>query len=144
MPRRCSYCGSPEHTIRHCRKHKEVGKMSGSKKQHSPAWDRCVEDVRKKGSAVSPEAVCTASLKELSYRGKNPLPALRKVLKPYYIVTATKSGRATYLDRGNKFSSRPAAARRFPDSKSAVARGRAMLHIHPHLKSYRIDVRVGF
>lgn len=50
--------------------------------RHSAAWDRCVRDVKRKGSAVSPYAVCTASLQELSFRGKNPVrdPAHRKLV----------------------------------------------------------------
>lgn len=36
---------------------------------HSDKWDRCVADVRARGGVDSPEAVCTASLGEESFRG---------------------------------------------------------------------------
>lgn len=49
--------------------------------RHSALWDRCVEDIRRRGSAVSPYAVCTASLRELSYRNPIRDPEHRKLLK---------------------------------------------------------------
>jgi hypothetical protein len=45
--------------------------------KHSAGWDRCVRDVRKKGIARSPEAVCTRVLGKSAYvkgRARNPLP----------------------------------------------------------------------
>jgi len=38
------------------------------KKIHSAKWDRCVKDVRKKGTAVNEYAVCTSKLKKKSFR----------------------------------------------------------------------------
>jgi hypothetical protein len=38
-----------------------------AKRTHSAKWDRCVEEVRRRGGVDSPEAVCTAQLGEESY-----------------------------------------------------------------------------
>jgi len=54
-------------------------------RRHSAKWDRCVKDVKRKGSAVSPYAVCTSRVGNPSPRrgpwprGKVP-PHLRKFL----------------------------------------------------------------
>jgi hypothetical protein len=40
----------------------------GRRSIHSAKWDRCVKDVKRKGTAVDPYAVCTAALGELSFR----------------------------------------------------------------------------
>lgn len=63
--------------------------MPGARK-HSAKWDRCVREVKRRGTAVDPYAVCTAALGELSRRKrrlKNPRagqvsdPAHRKILR---------------------------------------------------------------
>lgn len=132
------------------------------RRRHSRKWDHCVQQVKRRGAAVDPYAVCTAALGELSLRKrarkKNPLSQkerlqlarhlaqhaeLRK-LKPYYIVTAEKSGRVLYLTPGNKFMARQAGARRFGDSRDAAKRARSLLHYYPHLKTYHVAVRVGY
>lgn len=48
-------------------------------RRHSAKWDRCVRDVRRRGGATVPEAVCTAALK----RRKNPVrdPQHKKLVK---------------------------------------------------------------
>jgi hypothetical protein len=37
-------------------------------KVHTAKWDKCVKKVKRKHTAVNPYAVCTASLKEKSFR----------------------------------------------------------------------------
>lgn len=56
------------------------------RKLHSTSWDRCVQAVKRRGKAMNPYAVCTAALKEMSFRQKkNPSkvsdPAHRKLVK---------------------------------------------------------------
>ena len=49
--------------------------LKPQEKTHSDKWDRCVDDVTKKGSAVDPYAVCTSQLGSGSYeakKGKRP------------------------------------------------------------------------
>lgn len=43
--------------------------MPGTRKKKSAKWDRCVTDVKRRGTAVSAAAVCTAALKS---RRRNP------------------------------------------------------------------------
>ena len=39
-------------------------------KIHTAKWDSCVKDVRKKGTAVNPYAVCTSKLGKKSFLKK--------------------------------------------------------------------------
>lgn len=51
------------------------GAVLSQEKKHSAKWDRCVDDVSKKGDVDSPEAVCTAQLGDDSYEAKEGSPA---------------------------------------------------------------------
>jgi hypothetical protein len=42
-------------------------KIKGRKRLHSAKWDRCVRKVSRKGTAVSPYAVCTKALGKKSF-----------------------------------------------------------------------------
>lgn len=61
-------------------------------RRHSAKWDRCVREVKRRGTAADPYAVCTAALGELSRRKRaskkgtrvtNPVrdPAHKKILR---------------------------------------------------------------
>jgi len=147
-------------------------KNPGPRHVHTKAWDRCVRDVKRKGTAVDPYAVCTAALGEMgilkAHRNRGPIhnpvrdPEHRKLLarlskhfqsderaakvvRPVsYLVTATKGPRRLFLTRENKFSSGYDKARRFKTVREATARARTMLGAHPHLRAYRLDVRLGY
>jgi len=43
--------------------------MARPRRKHTAKWDRCVGDVKRRGTAVDPAAVCTAAL---SRRRRNP------------------------------------------------------------------------
>lgn len=58
--------------------------------KHSAKWDRCVRDVRRKGTSVDPQAVCTAALREMSYRRKNPLKDDRIRFKSGFSYTTSE------------------------------------------------------
>jgi len=46
--------------------------MEPGKGHHSAKWDRCVNDVKKKGSSVDPYAVCTTSVGQAKQARKSP------------------------------------------------------------------------
>lgn len=133
-------------------------------RHHSAKWDRCVKEVKARGSAVSPYAVCTAALNEI---GRNPMPrdpehrqltqqlirhfradeASLQALKPYYVVSATRGRITLWLDKKRKFQRREMGAERFTgkDAKPrAVGAARAMIRRFPQFESWRVDIRQGF
>ena len=121
----------------------------GRKKVHTAKWDRCVKDVRKKGTAVDPYAVCTAAMGELAIRkpyrrAANPLPKLTSVRKIYYAVTARKGHETLYLKRNGKLTRKASDAARFQTVKEAEGRARAHLHRYPVSRSYRFSVGLAY
>jgi len=59
----------------------------GRRSVHTAEWDRCVKEVRRKGTAVDPYAVCTAALGELgaikkSHRRRESNPPPRGKIPP--------------------------------------------------------------
>lgn len=60
----------------------DLGLVKARKPTHTPKWDRCVEDVKKKGDKVNPYAVCTSSIGKDSFLKKE---------KSYRVVFKSKS-----------------------------------------------------
>lgn len=84
---------------------------------HTAKWDRCVVEVKRRGGAASPQAVCTARLGERGSivkrhrrRRTNPRPRL-------HMIVAVKGGRRLKYT-GNKFA-RVGRATLFPSARDA-------------------------
>lgn len=54
---------------------KEAQNVEPGTGKHSDVWDRCVDDVKKKGGDVDPYAVCTTSL---GHQSASPLSLIKK------------------------------------------------------------------
>lgn len=120
-----------------------------SPKRHTAKWDRCVRDVKKRGTAVSPEAVCTAALAEMRKRGgrrtdRNPLPKLTSVSRVYYIVCASKGAQKYCLTRRGKLTHAQSSAARFRTVAEAHARARAHLTRYPSSRAYRFTIQLAY
>jgi hypothetical protein len=124
-------------------------KNPGRRSVHTAKWDQCVKDVRKKGAAADPYAVCTAAMGELAIRKphrrtSNPLPKLTSVRKIYYAVTARKGHETLYLKRSGKLTRKASDAARFQTVREAEGRARAHLHRYPISRAYRFSVGLAY
>jgi hypothetical protein len=127
-------------------------KNPGRKRVHTAKWDRCVKEVRQRGTAADPYAVCTAAMGELAIRkphrrgarASNPLPRLTSVRKIYYAVTAKKGRERLYLKRNGKLTRKEPDAARFSSVAEAMARARAHLARYPTSRSYQFDVGLAY
>lgn len=118
------------------------------KRKHSAKWDQCVRDVKKRGTAVSPHAVCTAALQELALRPRrNPLPKLTSVSRVYYTVHAHDPRYGTihyWLTRRGKLTHSKSAAARFRTVSEAHTRARAHLTRYPSSRAYRFEIQLAY
>lgn len=124
-------------------------KNPDNKKVHTAKWDRCVKEVRKRGTAADPYAVCTAAMGELAVRKPhrrtaNPLPKVTAVRRIFYAVTATKGREKLYLKRSGKLTRSASNAARFHSVNDAIAHAKAHLKRYPASRSYKFDVGLAY
>lgn len=107
-----------------------------ARKKHSAKWDRCVREVRRRGGAVNPDAVCTGSLGRKSYAGnprrrrrafahaKRRYSVRRRRTNPVqfkeYLIAARRGTSELYYGGGAKMVRR-AKARTFTSKRDAEA-----------------------
>lgn len=115
---------------------------------HTAKWDRCVKDVSARGGAKSAAAVCTATIgyrgsvrKGHRRRGRNPLPAVRKV---YYIICAHKGAENYYLARSGKLTRSQSSAARFATAAAAIDKAKAHLRAYAASRKYRFDLKLAY
>jgi hypothetical protein len=113
---------------------------------HTAKWDRCVKDVREKGGAANPDAVCTAMLGERgsikkSHR-RNPNRKRRSNPTSNWIITARRSGGAELTFTGDKLTSAPSAEPvKFPTRDLAAKFARHLKRSYSgKLRRYRLAV----
>ena len=116
---------------------------------HTKAWDRCVKEVKARGTATDPYAVCTAAMGEMAIRKPhrrtaNPLPKVTAVRRIFYAVTATKGREKLYLKRSGKLTRSASNAARFHSVNDAIAHAKAHLKRYPASRSYKFDVGLAY
>ena len=109
---------------------------------HTAAFDRCVTDVRRKGGAVNPFAVCGESLKERgvlpAHRRRRGNPRRRP--RQQYLIAARQGNRAGLAFAGDRFTSRSAEWVRFPSRMLAARFARHLKRSFRQLKGWRLAV----
>jgi len=127
------------------RRRRRLGNPSRSS-IHTPKWDRCVKDVRRKAGAANPDAVCTAMLGERgsikkSHR-RNPKRKRRSNPTSNWIITARRSGGAELTFTGDKLTSAPSAEPvKFPTRGLAAKFARHLKRSYSgKLRRYRLAV----
>jgi hypothetical protein len=117
----------------------------GRRSVHTAKWDRCVKDVRRKGGAANPDAVCTATLGERGSIKKahrrNPKRKRRTNPTSNWIITAHRSGGEELHYTGTKLTSAPTPAVMFPTRGLAVKFAKHLKRQYAgKLRSYRLGV----
>lgn len=120
----------------------------GRKFVHTAKWDRCVREVRKRGTAADPYAVCTAAMGEMavrpSHRRANPLPKLTSVRAIYYAVSAKRGNEKFYLKRNGKLTRKESDAARFTTVGEAQRRAVEHLRRYPASRSFHFSVGLAY
>ena len=118
----------------------------GRRSVHTAKWDRCVKDVRRKGGAANPDAVCTAMLGERgsikkSHR-RNPKKRKRRTNPTSnWIITAHRSGGEELHYTGTKLTSAPTPPVKFPTRGLAQQFARHLKRSYSgKLRRYRLAV----
>lgn len=124
-------------------------KNPGPHSVHTKAWDRCVKEVKAKGTATDPYAVCTAAMGEMAIRkphrrAANPLPKVTSVRRIFYAVTASRGHEHLYLKRNGKLTRNAADAARFNSVNEATAKANAHLRRYPVSRAYRFSVGLAY
>lgn len=128
---------------------KDRDRNPGPRSVHTAKWDRCVKEVRKRGTAADPYAVCTAAMGELAVRKPhrrtaNPLPKVTAVRRIFYAVTATKGREKLYLKRSGKLTRAASGAARFSSVNEAIEHAKAHLKKYPTSRAFKFDVGLAY
>jgi hypothetical protein len=100
--------------------------MARPRKKHTPKWDRCVRQVKRRRTAVNAAAVCTAALKP---RKRNP--------RPVGLYAQARGTPVLKYVGGIKFARRGRPVK-FDSQQHALAVGRELKAQFPVLRKFRL------